>query len=33
MTLTDRSIVDCPVTRARVNVESTSGRPNSVFAA
>ena len=33
MTFTDRSIVDCPVTRARVNVESTSGLPNSVLAA
>ena len=33
MTLNDRSMVDCPVTSASVNVESTSGLPNSVCAA
>ena len=32
-TFIDRSMVDCPVTRARVKVELTNGRPNSVPAA
>ena len=33
ITLNERSMVDCPVTRASVKVESTSGLPNSVCAA
>ena len=33
MTFHDRSMVDWPVTSASVKVESTSGLPNSVFAA
>src|SRR6185369_11151492 len=33
ITLNERSIVDWPVTSASVNVESTSGLPNSVCAA
>ena len=33
ITFNDRSMTDWPVTSASVNVESTSGLPNSVFAA
>ena len=32
-TFVERSMVDCPVTSARVKVELTRGRPNSVRAA